>query len=97
MVTDFEVFQRWVGIISGKDPEHRLTHGHYITKQQRSSPDVTWQEVLQDEIKFLTSSPLWGTLKLPAKMGCLELRKKLSVELSCLIRQWYKSPCHVVS
>jgi len=88
MVTNPDVFQRWVGIIKGTDPQHHLAHGYYLTMQQRYSPDSTWQETLQQEGSFFNTHPLWSELPQSAspKIGCLELRKKLSVELSGLIK-----------
>lgn len=90
-VTNGETFERWLGIINGFDPEHQLAHGYYVTMQQRSSPDATWQENLEDETTFFNSSPLWSKSGVHSRIGCLELRKKLSIELSCLIKERFIS------
>lgn len=86
MVTDPDAYQRWAGIVNGTDRQYQLSHGYYITMQHRPRPDSTWKEILQDETTFFNTGD-WGTFVLPERLGCLHLRKRLSEELSDLIRE----------
>ena len=75
----------------GEDPDHRLAHGYYLTMQERPEPDSTWIQNLKNESDFFQESPVWTKLDESAKKctGTLELRKKLSLELSRLIKTRY--------
>ena len=86
-----EVFKRWHSIIKGEDPDHRLAHGYYLTMQERPEPNSTWIQNLKNESDFFQTSPFWTKLDESAKkcIGTLELRKKLSLELSRLIKTRY--------
>jgi hypothetical protein len=55
------------------------------------SPIATWQEKVTAENDFFQTANFWSTLAEPLKLrlGSLQLRKKLSVELSRLIQQRY--------
>jgi hypothetical protein len=92
MVTDPDVFQRWTSIVNGTDRQHQLSHGYYITTQRRSRPDSSWKEILQTETDFFNASQ-WGEFVPPQQLGCLHLRKKLSDELSDLIRERSHPSC----
>jgi hypothetical protein len=90
MVTDEERFQRWRSIIAGQDPHHRLFHGYFATMQKRPSSQATWQENLRNEAQFFRTDPIWAKLDWTVRcIGTLELRKKLSLELSKLIKERY--------
>lgn len=88
MVTDAERFQRWISIITGDDKEQRLSHGYYLTMQRRATAMSTWKNNLDGETEFFRRNPLWGKLResFVGSIGTLELRKKLSIELSKLIQ-----------
>jgi hypothetical protein len=88
MVTDEERFERWLSIIAGDDTEQRLAHGYYITMQRRPTAMATWQTNLASETDFFRRNPLWSMIPetFVHCIGTLELRKKLSVELSKLIQ-----------
>jgi len=87
-VTDADNFERWKQIITGEDRPHRLIHGYYLTMQRRPNAIATWQECLQNENKYFEHNPTWSELghAFQKFVGTLELRKKLSLELSRLIK-----------
>ena len=90
MVTpaDLEHFQRWKTIICGDDKDHRLVHGYYITMQRRPTPDSTWADNLANELSFFENDPTWKIFPQTMQhvVGTIELRRKLSTELSRLIK-----------
>ena len=94
MVTDEERFRRWSSIISGQDLEHRLTHGYFLTMQRRPNLTSTWQDNLIGESQYFRTDPFWTQLgeKFRGCIGTVELRKKLSLELSKLIKTRYAWP-----
>jgi hypothetical protein len=87
-VSEEERFKRWSTIIAGEDPEHRLAHGYYLTMQSRRSPTPTWEDNLVGESNFFRTAPFWTRLgdKFRRCIGSVQLRKKLSSELSRLIK-----------
>jgi hypothetical protein len=92
MVTDDERLQRWISIIAGEDKEQFLAHGYYVTMQRRRTSMSTWKDNLESEKDFFQKNPLWRTLQGTSALdsvGTLELRKKLSLELSKLIQIRY--------
>jgi hypothetical protein len=91
MVRQLDAFQRWKTIITGEDSDHRLVHGYYLTMQERPEPTSTWVENLQNEMNFFQHSSIWSKLGEPSEkcIGTFELRKKLSLELSRLIKKRY--------
>lgn len=92
-VTDEERFERWRSIIAGEDRAHRLAHGYYLTMQRRPGATATRQECLHSEIRFFETSPHWAGLGLQYQkfIGTIELRRKLSNELTALIKTRYIS------
>jgi hypothetical protein len=53
--------------------------------------DATWQKTLEMETKFFAEDKIWSQLpdRLRQSTGSIQLRKKLSLELSRLIRKRY--------
>ena len=91
MVTNADAFHRWRSIIAGEDAEHRLVHGYFLTMQYPASEDDSWKT----EMEFLEQHRFWSKLdhSFPNQIGTLQLRKKLSIELSQLIKaRSFQSP-----
>jgi len=89
-----ESFERWKAIVNGEDRDHALFHGHYVTMQRRNSEDSTYAEnlyaeSLSNEITFFQNTAMWSTFTqtMPSIVGTVELRRKLSTELSGLIKK----------
>jgi len=84
MVTTADAFHRWRSIIAGEDPEHGLMHGYYLTMQYPASEEDPWD----DEMEFFQQHRLWSKFdaSFRAQIGTFQLRRKLSVELSELIK-----------
>jgi len=91
MVTDEQRFQRWSAIIAGDDIEHRLAHGYYLTMQKRPSATASWLDNHNNESQFFRTDNLWSRLTERHRrcFGTVELRRKLSLELSRLIKNRY--------
>jgi len=87
MVTNADAFSRWRSIIAGEDAEHRLKHGYYLTMQYPASEEDPWS----NEIEFFEQHRMWSKLDncFGYQIGTFQLRKKLSVELSQLIKDRY--------
>ena len=96
MVNEDEQYERWKTIIAGDDDEHRLVHGYYLTMQRRTDSTSTWRDNLQNEVRFFENDAIWKHLPNHLKkcIGTTELRKKLSLELSRLIKNRYVCPRH---
>ena len=90
MVTNADAFGRWRSIIAGEDAEHRLKHGYYLTMQYPATEEDPWD----NEVEFFEQHRMWAKLdnSFDYQIGTFQLRKKLSVELSQLIKDRYSLP-----
>jgi hypothetical protein len=84
MVTNAEAFNRWLSIVGGEDPHHTLVHGYYLTMQYPATEDDPWN----NEMEFFEKHRFWSKLdsSFSHQIGTSHLRKKLSIELSELIK-----------
>jgi hypothetical protein len=90
-VKDQERFRQWGAIIAGENRQHSLFHGYFVTMAGFPSSITKWEEKILKEKKFFVENKLWKTVPEPLKqrLGSLQLRKKLSLELSRVIQQRY--------